>query len=323
MNVSKVATYATASSNFSIEKSTKHDKFSSNTKFLSQSQDIIDKKKRRQERNRESARECRKRKKQRKQDLSDQLARLEADNLKLRLQLQAGNKLNKLEEKSHCLTEKLVSLLKVEGNEPELKTIIDELEQRYSDYGKERKSAIEFHMKQLKDSLEPAVTTQIILWLLQQSRKVFNKNEKLKVNNENKDICDIFEELVKELNLTENQLKAISTLIEDHESGDPFEEIEVTTLTMSRSLDAVQDSINKKNSDLDKEMEVIQSNFNPVQIAKFLIWVHKNPVYFQLLKAVWPDLTQQLGEEDELNDSEEFISRSVFASSDTEEIACK
>lgn len=79
----------------------------------------------------------------------------------------------------------------------------------------------------------------------------------------------------------------------------------------------------KKNSDLDKEMEVIQSNFNTAQIAKFLIWIQKNPAYFQLLKTVWPDLTQQLGNEDELNDSEEFISQSVSASSDAEEIACK
>jgi hypothetical protein len=133
-------------------------------------EDVQNKKRRRQERNRESARECRKRKKERKTALAEQLARLEADNLRLRLQLQVGKNCTDIEEKSAHAFLKLSSLIQEEAHENDIKGTLGEIQEHYADYGRDRRSAIDFHIVKLRKSLEPTQTTRSILWLMKMAR---------------------------------------------------------------------------------------------------------------------------------------------------------
>ncbi|RYG62254.1 hypothetical protein EON64_18055, partial [archaeon] len=115
-------------------------------------QELAEKKKRRLERNRASARQCRKRKKEKKLLLRQQLAHLEADNLQLRLKLQVGedNKEGSGDDQSVFITNKLNEMIKEGATESEIQRAIQELKERFSDYGRDRRSAIDFHIAQLK-----------------------------------------------------------------------------------------------------------------------------------------------------------------------------
>lgn len=138
-----------------------------------------EKKRKRLERNRESARECRKRKKEKKNLLRQQLAHLEADNLQLRLKLQVGHDnassssssssaitgSNDI-DKSAYITAKLDNLIKNNASDIEIQKTIGELQEKFSDYGRDRRSAIDFHVNQLKRCLQPTQTTRAILYLM-------------------------------------------------------------------------------------------------------------------------------------------------------------
>ena len=140
-----------------------------------------EKKRKRLERNRESARECRKRKKEKKNLLRQQLAHLEADNLQLRLKLQVGHDnasssssssssssiaSNNDIDKSAYITAKLDNLIKNNASDIEIEKTIGELQEKFSDYGRDRRSAIDFHVNQLKRCLQPTQTTRAILYLM-------------------------------------------------------------------------------------------------------------------------------------------------------------
>jgi hypothetical protein len=129
-------------------------------------QDLAEKKRKRLERNRESARECRKRKKEKKLMLRQQLNLLEADNLQLRLKLQVGHESTKGDDKSAYITSRLESMIKEGASDVEISKMIGELQERYSDYGRDRRSAIDFHVLQLRRCLQPTQTTRAILWLM-------------------------------------------------------------------------------------------------------------------------------------------------------------
>jgi len=176
----------------------------------------FEKKLRRLEKNRESARECRRRKKEHVVELQKQVALLEAENLKLKLQLKVGEesqaqerqekgritkKLDDMVRPAFCLniggkwvaSQSVMSIkalcelcrlpvgryslvtsiiwpgsiasfllsiaphfflslqqVKTGASESDIWQTIDMLKERYSDYGSDRRSAIEFHTNQLE-----------------------------------------------------------------------------------------------------------------------------------------------------------------------------
>eukprot|EP00624_Nannochloropsis_granulata_P000568 evm.model.NODE_12196_length_10915_cov_17.454695.5 len=111
----------------------------------------FEKKLRRLEKNRESARECRRRKKEHVVELQKQVALLEAENLKLKLQLKVGEESQAQErQEKGRITKKLDDMVKTGASESDIWQTIDMLKERYSDYGSDRRSAIEFHTNQLE-----------------------------------------------------------------------------------------------------------------------------------------------------------------------------
>jgi len=142
-----------------------------------------EKKMRRLERNRESARESRGRKKAKVLALHQQLAKLETDNLQLRLQLTTPNPGQgepSEQPESAVVSSQLEELVNKGASEKEIQAAIKELKERYSDYGRDRSSAFSFHLSQLKRCLVPTQTTRIILFLMQCSIKYLTPEGEIK-----------------------------------------------------------------------------------------------------------------------------------------------
>jgi hypothetical protein len=313
-------------------------------------QELAEKKKRRLERNRASARECRKRKKEKKQLLSQELARLEADNLQLRLKLQIGREDHR-DDQSSIITSKLNEMLSDGASEVEVLQKIQELKERFSDYGRDRRSAIDFHVAQLRRCLQPTQTTKAILWLMSLARQIHEqqaaKGQRPPMRSESssstngsntprtssipssipvdyftsfpamepkldpllaqdvtlqaefanfgkkwEELQELWKNLIGEVKpSSDQQFLMVSYTKPDDQALDPFLQIESVTENCDKKLDRIVEIICNKNDCLDNEMASIQSILSPRQIAKFIIWIDRNPVCMQMLEALWPHLT--------------------------------
>lgn len=288
-----------------------------------------EKKRKRLERNRESARECRKRKKDKKTSLRSQLAHLEADNLQLRLKLQVGHDNTNIEEKSKYISTRLEAMIKEGACEVEIQKSIAEYQERYSDYGRDRRSAIDFHVAQLRRCLQPTQTTRAILWLMSLARQFHeHSNGDIKYTNPN-ELFNLWLDLLKEIKPTMQQkLLMVSYTNPSATTGsDPFTDIDSVSKTCNGMLDRLVEIICNKNDLLDTEMNNIQNILSARQIAKFILWIDHNPVVMQMLEALWPhtltypttrssDNLSSMGEPD--NDNENSDDEDDSSSTDNE-----
>ncbi len=129
---------------------------------------LSDKKIRRLEKNRLSARNCRRKKKEYTQNLQREINILEGENLRLRLQLQIGQEAERssLQEQER-VTEGLESLLNSGATDPEIYSSIEEFKEKFADYGRDRRSAMEFHLRNVERLLMPTTTTSVAMRALQ------------------------------------------------------------------------------------------------------------------------------------------------------------
>lgn len=106
--------------------------------------------------NREIARSCRKRKKEKLADMEEEVKRLKQENQMLTLDLQG--QLYNVPEKEDKRLEQLNmirELMENNGSEQELKIIMDQYAEEWSDYGNDRRGKIQFHIEKLKQLLLP------------------------------------------------------------------------------------------------------------------------------------------------------------------------
>mmetsp|Transcript_100453 Transcript_100453/g.287570 ORF Transcript_100453/g.287570 Transcript_100453/m.287570 type:complete len:341 (-) Transcript_100453:358-1380(-) len=105
-------------------------------------------------------------------DLQQKISQLEAKNLELRLRLKVGK-----EAESQVRTDQSKKIDEMVANlssEKELSRIIDEYKEKYSDYGRDRRSALDWHVSQIKRLLLPTTTTQFSLWILDQPDEFYD-----------------------------------------------------------------------------------------------------------------------------------------------------
>jgi hypothetical protein len=206
--------------------------------------------------------------------------------------LQIGNDNASVEEKSAYITAKLDSMIKEGASEIELRKTIEELQERFSDYGRDRRTAISFHINQLRRCLQPTQTTRAILWLLSCAPMFHDVDGNPKPNNHG-DLSELWFSLLDALKPTSEQYKQLmSFTIPKNLLEDPFNEVYLVTENCNQILEKLVEIICNKNESLDNEMANIQAILNPRQIAKFVLWIDQNPVCMQMLEALWPHLTQ-------------------------------
>ncbi len=131
-------------------------------------QQLSEKKLRRLEKNRLSARECRRRKREATENIQHQINALEAGNLQLRLQLQIGQEAEScIATEQSKVTEDIRNLLKSGASEADVFATLEEFKEKYADYGKSRRSSIEFHIRQIERLLMPTQTTSVVMHAIQ------------------------------------------------------------------------------------------------------------------------------------------------------------
>eukprot|EP00557_Chaetoceros_sp_GSL56_P004451 CAMPEP_0176500148 /NCGR_PEP_ID=MMETSP0200_2-20121128/13358_1 /TAXON_ID=947934 /ORGANISM="Chaetoceros sp., Strain GSL56" /LENGTH=528 /DNA_ID=CAMNT_0017898719 /DNA_START=91 /DNA_END=1677 /DNA_ORIENTATION=- len=129
---------------------------------------LTEKKIRRLEKNRLSARNCRRKKKEYTQNLQREIMMLEGENLRLRLQLQIGQEAEQSTIKEQeKVTEGIDELLKSGAPDSEIYNSIEMFQARFADYGRDRRSAIEFHLRNVERLLMPTTTTSVAMRALQ------------------------------------------------------------------------------------------------------------------------------------------------------------
>mmetsp|Transcript_25420 Transcript_25420/g.70217 ORF Transcript_25420/g.70217 Transcript_25420/m.70217 type:complete len:426 (-) Transcript_25420:73-1350(-) len=122
------------------------------------------KKLRRLEKNRLSARECRRRKREATENLQREINLLEGENLRLRLQLQIGEEAEETMTREQTkLTDEINALLKSGASEAEIYAALESFKEKYADYGRDRRSAIEFHLRNVERLLMPTQTTSVVM----------------------------------------------------------------------------------------------------------------------------------------------------------------
>ena len=138
------------------------------------------KKLRRLEKNRLSARECRRRKREATEDLQRQINLLEGENLRLRLQLRIGKEAEESSVREQTkLTQQISALLQSGASEAEIFAALEAFKEKYADYGRDRRSAMEYHLRNVEHLLMPTQTTSVVMRAIQGGDKAAldsNKN---------------------------------------------------------------------------------------------------------------------------------------------------
>lgn len=260
-----------------------------------------EKRKRRLARNRESARECRKRKKAKQIALRQQIAHLEADNLQLRLKLQNESDPTNCDQECADITSRLSAMINDGVADAVIQQELAMYQQKYSDYGRDRRSAIEFHLSQLRKSLLPTQTTLAFIWIVNSSVELQEAASKQQVSQSRQHILELWLSLIDELKISMEQLQQFASLLS---SDRRFLELNSASQSCDRMIDRLAYLVSNKNESLDQEMAEVQRILSATQIAKFILWIDRNPACMQMLEALWPHLGTNKSSRD-VSDGEE------------------
>lgn len=240
--------------------------------------ELEEKKRKRLEKNRESARECRKRKKDKIDTLRLQLTRLEAENIQLRLKLNTGSEFpdDGVAKAGAPATSKdqipfqLENMLVSGASDPEIRSTVQHLQERYADYGLNRRTTLSFHLNQLRRCLLPTQTTRCILWLMGCSHFF---------HNEDGTDVDFAADSTPEMNLTKQLFKSLmeetgpskdqkQTMYSFTADGiGPFPKLQALSQNCTNILDRLEVLIGSKNDSLDSEMTMLQQTLDARQVV--------------------------------------------------------
>jgi hypothetical protein len=277
---------------------------------------LSEKKRRRLEKNRLSARECRRRKKQSAENVQREIVVLESENLRLRLQLQIGEEAeDSLHKEQTKLTEDMDALLKSGASEAEIYATIEEFKEKFADYGRDRRSAIEFHLRNIERLLMPTKTTTFVMRAIQGGSQqtdetpVFagsnvkpastesaaspvstpsvasaESTEPVRDTNEpdpSLEPKELFQYLVNHLEVNPAQAAALkdSRLIAQEMDGCLEKALAVLAELRTR--------LAQTGEDLETEFTNVRSILSPTQAAKFLVWVANNSACIHMLNELW------------------------------------
>mmetsp|Transcript_19237 Transcript_19237/g.39008 ORF Transcript_19237/g.39008 Transcript_19237/m.39008 type:complete len:393 (-) Transcript_19237:24-1202(-) len=282
---------------------------------------LSEKKLRRLEKNRLSARECRRKKREAAQNLEREINVLEAENLRLRLQLQIGEEAEQSSwREQERVTEGLDALLKSGASEGEIYGQIEEFKEKFADYGRDRRTAIEFHLRNVARLLMPTTTTSVAMRALQggpingkAKRNTFDTKQPkpdmettdpestlassklstptlssepasdpvLKLQQPPLDPKALFQYLVDGLEVKPEQATAL------RDSRSVAKELDSSLQQALAVHSELRQRLTQVGEDLEAEMNSVRAILTPTQAAKFLVWVANNGACMHMLNELW------------------------------------
>lgn len=225
------------------------------------------------------------------------------------------------QDEQQKLTEVLDDLLKSGASEAEIYTKIEEYKEKFADYGRDRRSAIEFHLRNIERLLMPTQTTSVVLATLQmgsssvasgatlippasevsstletvQSETLFvpdpaasnalrpnnNSTKSLAPPPRNLDAKSLFRHLVEILQVTPEQAASLK------DSRFVAQEMDECLKASLGVLKELRLRLTQCGEDLENEFNNVRSILTPTQAAKFLVWVANNKACMHMLNELW------------------------------------
>jgi hypothetical protein len=281
---------------------------------------LSEKKLRRLEKNRMSARECRRRKKEAAQQLEQEIRLIEKENLSLRLQLKIGEEgeLSSIQE-AEKLTEAIEASLKSGASDSTIYANIEEIKEKFADYGRDRRSAIQFHLRNVERLLMPTRTTSVAMKALEvghpshlqpngSSRQHSTSNRgtetavaaavttagssgttttALPTNSSSKTNKQIFEFLVQYLEVTPTQADALK------DSRKVAQELDSALAQSFSMFNELEQRLTQMLIDLETEFNSVRAILTPTQVAKFVVWISRNGACMHMLNELWGRIYQR------------------------------
>jgi hypothetical protein len=265
--------------------------------------ELSEKKLRRLEKNRLSARECRRRKREATENIQHQINALEAENLQLRLQLQIGEEAeSNLQKDQSKASQEIQSLLQSGASEADIFASIEEFKEKYADFGKSRRSSIEFHLDRIEKLLMPTQTTSFVMHTIHNGDALAAVGDAAALSaatatgssttttpdkTPSFDPKSLFHHLVQYLQVTPEQASKMKDSRKVAQEMDHCLEQALAVLAELRTRLA------RTGEDLENEFDQVRAILTPTQAAKFLVWVANNDACMHLLDELWARVYQQ------------------------------
>jgi hypothetical protein len=288
----------------------------------SKDQDVLSEKKlRRLEKNRISARDCRRRKREATEQKLRQINILEAENLRLRVQLEIGQEGEKNAMlQQNTIMQELDDLLTSGASEAEIYEKIEEYKEKYLDYGTNRRSSIDSHLRQIERLLMPTQTTSVVMTAFQAAPFGSNISDEVQAESDQK-LPGSFEASSASSLMASQSTSAPAAAAVEQSSGEPpnpnlqpkaffhhlVNYLQVTpqqaaalkdSRFVAKELDAclekaftvlkeLRNRLAQTGEDLESEFDQVRKTLTPTQAAKFLIWVANNKACMHMLNELW------------------------------------
>jgi bZIP transcription factor len=284
---------------------------------------LSEKKLRRLEKNRLSARECRRRKREATENLERQINVVEGENLRLRLQLQIGEEAeDKRRREEEKFTEGIDALLESGASEAEIYENIEKYKEKFADYGRDRRSSVEFHLRNIERLLMPTQTTAIAMRALQGGEQQEPGSDQPQPSP-----CESAVLAVSPTSTVESAATTVTSTMDTvtPAAADPADTVlpqaqdpkalfqylvnhlEVTPSQavalkdsrfvaqeldshLERALKVVEElkiRLTQCGENLETEFDNIRNILTPSQAAKFLVWVANNGACMHMLNELW------------------------------------
>ena len=234
------------------------------------------------------------------------------------------------------MMESLDSLLKSGASESEIYASIEEYKEKFADYGRDRRSAIEFHLRNVERLLMPTQTTNVLVKTLQMSNHVHEMSAKAKKDFGTADTSSasaVGSESNPPLPHIKEHEHAVKVFnVSAHQQHPPFSDmkslfnhlvelLEVTpdqaaALKDSRFVaqemdECLKNSLNvlgelrtrllQCGDSLETEFNTIRTILTPTQAAKFLVWVANNKACMHMLNELWDRVYLQQSDDNNTN----------------------
>lgn len=228
------------------------------------------------QKNREIARNCRKRKRERSIALREEVKRLRDWNRQLETKLNRDQNNQQKELVRQREVSEIEQMVRENRSDDEIRTKLADYKEVYSDFGRNRRAAIEYHLQELQTLLLPNQVSKMTLWSLQQDDDFYDEQK-----NESTFGGGIWNMLCKECQLSDEQKKELLAMrAEIRTQRDNVSEC-------LRILKELETRIKNNISSMHTQMSRIMKATTPMQQAKFLLWIEKNQAAVICLNNVW------------------------------------
>ena len=229
-----------------------------------------------------------------------------------------------MREEQEKVTEGIVDLLESGASDADIYEKIEIYKEKFADYGRDRRSAIEFHLRNIERLLMPTQTTTVIAHALQggdQQLQAQQQQQQQQQEKEQQPTTSNAEVVASAVSST-STVKVESAKTPDSvapsegppQTQDPkalfqylvnilevspeqgaalkdsrfvAQELDSQLEKSFKMLDELKERLTQCGEDLEAEFDNVRAILTPTQSAKFLVWVANNGACMHMLNELW------------------------------------